>query len=192
LLNTLRWLLALDGAVDASALRDFQAAVRDADACVYRAATSDPGLSGMGTTLTLAYSIGAVLFVAHVGDSRCYLGRAGVLHQLTHDDTVVQALLEKGLVSPSQAADHSLRHVITNVVGGDAQGVSIEVHRVALEAGDVLLLCSDGLTNMLSNERIQAVLDGTPDPEQVCAELIRLANEQGGTDNVTVVAARYG
>jgi len=192
LLNTLRWLLALDGAVDGSALKDFQAAVRDADACVYRAATSDTGLSGMGTTLTLAYSIGAVLFVAHVGDSRCYLGRAGVLHQLTHDDTVIQALLEKGLVSPSQAADHSLRHVITNVVGGDAQGVSIEVHRVALEAGDVLLLCSDGLTNMLSNERIQAVLDSTPDPEQACAELIRLANEQGGTDNVTVVAARYG
>ena len=65
------------------------------------------------------------------------------------------------------------------------------MHRVALEAGDVLLLCSDGLTNMLSNERIQAVLDGAPDPEQACAELIRLANEQGGTDNLTVVAARY-
>jgi protein phosphatase len=191
LLNTLRWLLTLDGGADDSVLHHFQTAVRSADACVFGAGADDPGLRGMGTTLTLAYSIGSVLFVAHVGDSRCYLGRAGALHQLTHDDTLVQALLEKGLVSPSEAAHHSLRHVITNVVGGGAPGVRIEVHRVALEPGDVVLLCTDGLTNMLSNVRIQAVLDATPLPKQACAELIRLANQQGGTDNITVVAARY-
>src|SRR5260221_6968914 len=191
LLNALRWVLALDGSADAHALHDFQSAVRRADACVYAAAASDPGLRGMGTTLTMAYSIESELFVAHVGDSRCYLLRAGGLHQITRDDTVVQELVEKGVVSPSDAAHHSLRHVITNVVGGNAPGVHIEVHRLTVERGDMLLLCTDGLTSMLSDARIKVVLDATPRPDQACMELIRLANEAGGTDNVTAVVARY-
>ncbi len=174
LLNALRWVLALDGSADAHALHDFQSAVRRADACVYAAAASDPGLRGMGTTLTMAYSIESELFVAHVGDSRCYLLRAGGLHQITRDDTVVQELVEKGVVSPSDAAHHSLRHVITNVVGGNAPGVHIEVHRLTVD-----------------DARIKVVLDATPRPEQACMELIRLANEAGGTDNVTAVVARY-
>ena len=191
LLNALRWVLALDGSADASALNDFKAALRDADASVYGAAANDPSLRGMGTTLTLAYGVGSVLFVAHVGDSRCYLLRTGVLHQLTRDDTVVQDLLERGVVSPSDAAGHSLRHMITNVVGGHAPGVRTEVHRLTLEPGDSVLLCTDGLTNMLPTVRIQGVLESGLAPEQACAELIRLANEEGGEDNVTVVVARY-
>ena len=184
-------LLTLDGSADASALNDFKAALRDADASVYGAAANDPSLRGMGTTLTLAYGVGSVLFVAHVGDSRCYLLRTGVLHQLTRDDTVVQDLLERGVVSPSDAAEHSLRHMITNVVGGHAPGVRTEVHRLTLEPGDSVLLCTDGLTNMLPTVRIQGVLESGLAPEQACAELIRLANEEGGEDNVTVVVARY-
>jgi serine/threonine protein phosphatase PrpC len=191
LLHALRWLLALDGSAEASVLNDFKAAIRDADACVYAAAASDPGLRGMGTTLTLAYSVGADLFVAHAGDSRCYRVRAGSLHQLTHDDTLVQELVEKGVVQPADAAHHSLRHMITNVVGGKSPGVHAEVHRLALEPGDQLLLCTDGLTNMLPNDRIQAVIERGLAPKQVCAELIRLANDEGGADNVTVVVARY-
>jgi protein phosphatase len=81
--------------------------------------------------------------------------------------------------------------VITNVVGGEKPGVHIEVHRLTTEPGDVLLLCTDGLTNMLSDTQIQAALDSTSQAEQACVELIRLANEQGGTDNITVIAARY-
>ncbi len=191
LLNALRWVLELDAAEDASALHEFQAAVRRADACVYGAASTDPALRGMGTTLTMAYSVGSDLFVAHVGDSRCYLKRSGELHQLTHDDTFVQELVENGVLSPSEAVHHSLRHMITNVVGGTTPGVRIEVHHLTIQPGDLLLLCTDGLTNMLSDSRIQAVLQAAPDPEQACGELIRLANIGGGTDNVTVAVALY-
>jgi protein phosphatase len=118
LLNTLSWLLAMDGTAEDTALRAFQDTIRNADAYVSRAAEDDPGLQGMGTTLTLAYSLGSVLFVAHVGDSRCYLSHAGALQRLTRDDTLVQDMVESGLLAPSDAARHSLRHVITNVVGG--------------------------------------------------------------------------
>jgi serine/threonine protein phosphatase PrpC len=191
LLNAVRWVLALDGSADASALNDFKAALREADASVYSAAVGDPNLQGMGTTLTLAYTAGSVLFVAHVGDSRCYLLRGGVLHQLTRDHTVVQELLEQGVVDPDDAAGHNLRHMITNVVGGHAPGIKTEVHRLTLEPGDTLLLCTDGLTNTVPADRIQSILAGTAAPEQACAELIRLANEAGGEDNATAIVARY-
>ena len=107
LLNALRWLLALDGSEEASVLRDFKAALRRADACVYAAASNDPGLRGMGTTLTMAYSLDADLFVAHVGDSRCYLLRGGVLLQLTRDDTLVQQMVETGLIRRRRRASTS-------------------------------------------------------------------------------------
>ncbi|HEX7670255.1 MAG TPA: PP2C family serine/threonine-protein phosphatase [Polyangiaceae bacterium] len=191
LLNALRWVLSLDGSPDASALNDFKAALREADASVYSAASGDPSLQGMGTTLTLAYSAGSVLFVAHVGDSRCYLLRGDDLHQLTRDHTVVQELLEQGVVDASAAAGHSLRHMITNVVGGHAPGIKAEVHRLTLEPGDALLLCTDGLTNMVPPEQIKSILASGTLPEQAAAELIRLANEAGGEDNVTAVVARY-
>lgn len=191
LLHALRWLLALDASAEASVLNDFKAAIREADACVYAAAAANPGLRGMGTTLTLAYSAGADLFVAHAGDSRCYLSRGGALHQLTHDDTLVQELVEKGVVQPADAPNHSLRHMITNVVGGKTPGVHAEVHRLTLEPGDQVVLCTDGLTNTLSSDSIEAVIERGLDPKQACAELIRLANDEGGEDNITVVVARY-
>jgi serine/threonine protein phosphatase PrpC len=191
LLNALRWLLALDGSEEMSVLRDFKAALRSADACVYGAASNNPDLRGMGTTLTMAYSLDDELFVAHVGDSRSYLLRGGVLLQLTRDDTLVQQMVEGGLLKPENVADHQLRHVITNVVGGASAGIHVEVHRTHLEAGDVLLLCTDGLTGMLTDERIKAVLQSCPRPPEACAELARLANEQGGEDNITIVVARY-
>jgi serine/threonine protein phosphatase PrpC len=191
LLNALRWLLSLDGSEEMSVLRDFKAALRGADACVYAAAANNPGLRGMGTTLTMAYSLDSDLFVAHVGDSRCYLLRSGVLIQLTRDDTLVQQMVEGGLIPPEKVGDHELRHVITNVVGGPTAGVRVQVHRTHLHAGDVLLLCTDGLTGMLTDERIKGVLQGCPRSQDACVELVRLANEQGGEDNVTVVVARY-
>ena len=191
LLNALRWLLTLHGSEEAEVLRDFKVALRSADACVCAAAANDPGLSGMGTTLTMAYSLGTDLFVAHVGDSRCYLYRGGVLHQLTHDHTLVGELVDKGLVQPQDAGGHPFRHVITNVVGGPKQGLHAEVHRVGLEPGDTLLLCTDGLTGMLPDGQIAAVLQSSATAEAASLELVRLANEQGGKDNVTAVVARY-
>jgi PPM family protein phosphatase len=191
LLNALRWLLGLDGSADTSVLREFKEALQTADACVYAAAAKEPGLRGMGTTLTMAYSRGSDLFVAHVGDSRCYLYRLGVLHRLTHDDTLVNEMVENGLIPPEKAANHTFRHIITNVVGGPRPGVHAEVHRMGLEPGDVLLLCTDGLTGMLTDDRIATTIATMTSPQEACEQLVRIANEQGGEDNVTVVVARY-
>jgi PPM family protein phosphatase len=191
LLNALRWLMALDGSGEASVLHDFKSAVRSADACVYAAAKGAPELRGMGTTLTMAYSLDADLFVAHAGDSRCYLLRGGRLYRLTRDDTLVQQMVEEGLLTEERAAEHEFRHIITNVVGGPTAGVHASVHRMRLERGDVLLLCTDGLTGMLPDDRIAVILQACATPQDACEQLVRLANEQGGTDNVTVIVARY-
>jgi len=191
LLNALHWLLSLDGSEEAAVLRDFKVALRSVDACVCAAAASNPSLAGMGTTLTMAYSLGSDLFVAHVGDSRCYLYRGGALHQLTKDHTLVGELVEKGLIQPEDAGAHPFRHVITNVVGGPKAGLHAEVHRLSLESGDTLLLCTDGLTGMVTDDRITTVLQASSTPKAAAEQLVLLANEQGGKDNVTVVVARY-
>jgi serine/threonine protein phosphatase PrpC len=191
LLKALRWVVALEGAATSEVLRDFQAALRAADMSVYTAATNDPGLRGMGTTMTLAYSFDRDLFVAHVGDSRCYIHRADRLYQITHDHTLIQQAVEAGMIPPEQAHKHSFRHIITNVVGGEAPGVEVEVHRVHLEPGDTILLCTDGLTGMVSDDQIATVLASPASPQQACESLIHLANTAGGEDNVTAVVARY-
>lgn len=191
LLNALRWLLALDGSGDTSVLREFKAALRSADARVCDAAAHDPGLQGMGTTITMAYSVDADLFVAHVGDSRAYLYRGGTLHQLTRDDTLVQQLVDAGHLSPENVEDHQFRHIITNVVGGPKPGIQVAVHRTRLESGDVLLLCTDGLHGMVPDAKIAEVLQTIPTPKDACAELLRQALDAGGDDNITMIVARY-
>jgi PPM family protein phosphatase len=145
----------------------------------------------MGTTLTLAYSLNNLLFVAHVGDSRCYLCRQGILYRLTRDHTLVQDMVRVGSLPAEDADQHRLRHVITNVVGGDSAEVKVEVHKVQLEAEDAVLLCSDGLTNMLADEEIAGILQAEVDPERACRRLVGRANEEGGQDNITVMLARY-
>lgn len=153
-------------------------------------AQAEPGLSGMGTTMTVAYAIGRVLFVSHVGDSRAYLRRGEELRQLTRDHTHVQRLVEDGVITPEEAATHRLRHVLTNVLGGNSTGDGLEIHRIELEHGDQVLLCSDGLTEVVRDEEIAEVLGRGLAPEFVCRTLVDLALERGGPDNVTVVDAQ--
>ena len=145
----------------------------------------------MATTLTVAYSIGADLFVAHVGDSRCYLLRAGKLRQLTRDHRILQDLVSRGLLTPEQAQRHPLRNALTDAIGGTAPGIRADLGHVALELGDALLLCTDGLTEMISDARIRTVLQSSGDPEAACRRLVDLANDAGGLDNVTAVVARF-
>jgi protein phosphatase len=172
-------------------LHKFNEALRRTDAQVCRLASLRPELWGMGTTVTLAYIIRGEAFIAHVGDSRCYLFRDSELHRLTHDHTLVQELISQGTIRPEDAAKHQWRHVITNVVGGTKAGVQPEMHKLHLEAGDLLLLCSDGLNEMLSDEEIAAVLHHDDDPRRLCETLVSQANQRGGKDNVTVVVARF-
>jgi PPM family protein phosphatase len=190
-LHTFKWFFQLRGAEEQNVLREFQAALRQADARVYEESMRHAEFRGMGTTLTLAYCLGAEAFVAHVGDSRCYLSHEGTLHQLTHDHTLVAELVSRGHVPPEKAAGHRLRHVITNVVGGNDPGVRVELHKVPLEAGDQLLVCSDGLSGELSDEQIAAVLASEAEPQAACERLIAQAEAHGGRDNITVIVARF-
>jgi len=172
-------------------LTDFRKALREASARIQAEASDHPELRGMGTTLTLAYSLNNELFVAHAGDSRCYLHRDGGLHRLTKDHTLVAEMVHEGILSANDALHHRWRHVITNFVGKHpAKGdVDVEVHKLPLEPGDTILLCSDGLTEMLSDEDISQILPS--EPEQACRQLMDLANQRGGRDNITAVFARF-
>ena len=123
----------------------------------------------MGSTLTMAFAVDWTLFVAHAGDSRGYLFSGGELRQLTRDHTVVAELVRRGDLSPDDAVGHRFRHVVTNVLGGSQPGVRVDLHKLDLEPGDVLLLCSDGLTEMVKDDRIASVLGEGDDPEAACA-----------------------
>jgi protein phosphatase len=190
-LDTLKWFSQLRGREEDRLLSDFRSALGQANARVLAEAAADPHLRGMGSTLTLAFSLNDELFVAHVGDTRCYLFRRGVLYRLTSDHTLVEEMIRRGLLSAEEAANHRWRHVITNAVGGDEASIKVEVHKLRLEAGDTVLLCSDGLTGMVAEEEIAQVLRDRPDPEPACRLLVDRANEEGGKDNITVVVARF-
>jgi protein phosphatase len=145
----------------------------------------------MGTTMTLAGSVGADLIIAHIGDSRAYLLRAGKLLRLTRDQTLAQALADAGAIRPEQVATHPSRHVLTGAITTQVGDVPVELQRLRLSDGDQLLLCSDGLTEMVSDAAIAGALDRAGSAASACRALVDLALEGGGKDNVTVILARY-
>jgi serine/threonine protein phosphatase PrpC len=151
----------------------------------------DPGLFGMGTTMTLAYSLGPDLFITHIGDSRAYLFREGRLEQLTRDQTLVQEMADMGAISQEEAATHRLRNVLIGVLGGNNSNVPVQVRRTKLTDGDRLLLCTDGLTDLVNHATITDLLARLPSSQEACQALLDEALDRGGKDNVTVVLARY-
>jgi protein phosphatase len=161
------------------------------DAVLRDQADIDPSRAGMGTTMTLALSIGRDLFLAHMGDSRAYVLRSGVLHQLTRDHTLVQGLVELGVIQPEAVGTHRMKHVLTRVLGTKSGHLGAEVQRVLLSDEDQLLICTDGLTDMVSAATITAGLRDSASSEAACRFLVDKALEGGGRDNVTVVVARY-
>jgi serine/threonine protein phosphatase PrpC len=165
--------------------------LRRTDWKVTQKARGDPALAGMGTTFTGAYSVGADLFLAHVGDSRAYLFRAGRLRQLTHDQTVAQALADAGQIAQEDVARHRLSHVLSQAVGTGGGNLTAQTLHVHLEDGDRLLMCSDGLTNMVDDAAIADVLRRTGPPAEACQTLLQSALDHGGKDNVTLILARY-
>jgi protein phosphatase len=154
-------------------------------------ADADPALAGFGTTMTMTVSLGKNLIVVHIGDSRAYLLREGTLHQLTRDHTVVQALVDLGIISRQEVATHRRRHVLMKSLNAQCGRVEPDVHDVLLAGGDCVLLCTDGLTEMVTNARIAEILGGAESAENTCRALVDEALKNGGKDNVTVVVARY-
>jgi len=170
--------------VNESALRE---AMEVAGAEVEAAATADPNLGGMGTTLTLGLVRWPRLHVAHAGDSRAYVLRGGRLWPLTRDHTYAELLAGQGRPVPPDAA-----RVLVNCLGGGSPGVAPEVSTFPLWPGDVSLLCTDGLHSPVADHAITHVLRGARTAEAAARELVAAANDAGGPDNITVVVARFG
>jgi protein phosphatase len=154
-------------------------------------AREDPTLYGMGTTMTLACSHGRELVVAHVGDSRAYLFRHGQLHRLTRDHTIAQEMVNRGLLRPEEADTHPRRHMLTTALASAGAVGPTETHQLTLMDGDQVLLCSDGLTEMVADADVADLLRLPGTSTEVCRALVDRALEAGGKDNVTVVLARY-
>src|SRR5262245_16000491 len=150
-LNTFKWFFDPGGADAQRVLTQFQIALRQAEARLFEESSENPELQGMGTTVTMAYHLNSQLCIVHAGDSRAYMFEEGELRQVTHDHTVAAELVRRGELRPDEISRHRLRHLITNVVGGNEALRFVEAHALQLRAGDRLLLCSDGLTEMMSN-----------------------------------------
>jgi PPM family protein phosphatase len=187
-------LAAIDGrefATPAEAAEALVAAIREANSAILDRAAGDPGLWGMGTTVTAAAVAGdRHLQLAHVGDSRAYLLRDESLEQLTTDHTVVGELVRRGRLTPEQAAIHPERSILTRAVGLDPRVPVDTPDPLELAAGDQVLLCSDGLTEAVGDPQIAELLSADTDGEVACRSLIDAANTAGGPDNITVVLVR--
>jgi PPM family protein phosphatase len=190
-LNTLKWFLHFDKSDEHQLVNELRQGLEIADRAVVDEADANSRLTGMGTTLTMAYSVGLDLYIVHAGDSRAYLLRDGNLEQITTDHTLVQFLVSGGVLSPEAAKTHSRRNIVTNVIGGPNAGVHAEIHKILIQDGDVILLCSDGLNEPVEDGLIAETLNATADPEAAANKLIELALEHGGPDNVTAIVAHY-
>ena len=165
--------------------------VQEVGAMLIEHGRRDDALHGMGTTLTAVRSFGRDLLITHVGDSRAYLLRAGGLHRLTRDHTFAQLLVDTGQLTPGDPTVSRHRHVLTNALGGSTEHVDVDVDLVRLEHGDRVLLCSDGLSDLVDDETISGTLAGSASSNDACAKLVQLALDRGGRDNVTVIVAAY-
>jgi protein phosphatase len=161
-------------------------AVVAANRAVYEKASSEAGLTGMGTTLTAMVAGARSVRIAHVGDSRAYLLRGGELEQITRDQTVVERLVRLGQLAPEEVPGHPKRAMLEKAVGVEPQ-VEPDLYVVDIEPGDRMLLCTDGLTGMVAEQEIAEILDGEEDPNKACEKLVKAALSAGGVDNVTAL-----
>ena len=185
------WIFKVDEEHAREIERRSRTRVQEVGAMLVERGRRDPALRGMGTTLTAARSLGRDLLITHVGDSRAYLLRAGGLHRLTRDHTYAQLLVDTGQLAPGDVADSRHRHVLTNALGGSCEDVQVDTDRLQLEDGDRLLLCSDGLTDLVDDETITSILLEATRSSDACERLVQRALDSGGRDNVTVIVAAY-
>jgi serine/threonine protein phosphatase PrpC len=162
--------------------------IQEANRRIYDRSNADPNASGMGTTMTVALVENGQVAFGHVGDSRAYLIRDGMMEQLTEDHSLVAELMRSGKLSPEEAETHPQRSVITRALGTDPD-VDVDTFTIAAQTGDVFLLCSDGLTTMVSNETILDLVErNRASMDKALRALVGAANKGGGEDNITVVA----
>jgi len=184
---------AVEGAKESSEPAEAQLAsiVREANRRIYDLAVADESRRGMGTTLTLAKLHGDELSLAHVGDSRAYRLRGGELEQLTRDHSLVAELERSGQITPEVAEHHPQRSIITRALGPEPD-VEVDTYTLTGREDDLFLICSDGLTSMISDDEVGSILRSTGPLDAAADELVRAANQSGGKDNITVILFRLG
>jgi len=184
---------AVEGARESGEPAEAQLAeiVRDANRRIYDLAVADESRRGMGTTLTLAKVHGDEVSLAHVGDSRAYRLRDGELSQLTRDHSLVAELERSGQITPEAAEHHPQRSIITRALGPEPD-VEVDTYTLAGRDGDVFLICSDGLTSMISDDEVGSILRSASTLDEAADALVRAANQSGGKDNITVILFRLG
>jgi protein phosphatase len=186
------WIMRLDNEKADRVLKRSEERIRKLSDALMKAAKHDPDLSGMGTTLTLSVSHGSDLLIAHVGDSRCYLLTAGKLVRLTKDQTMAQLLADLGVIREAEVATHRQRNVLLDAISTTAGSkIAVELRHVHLTDGDKLLLSSDGLTDMVTDDDIRAILQADKPAAESCEALVEAALAAGGKDNITVILANY-
>jgi protein phosphatase len=185
------WIFRVDDQHAPELVRRARETVQQIGAAITERGQWNDGLQGMGSTLTAARSLGRDLLIAHVGDSRAYLMRAGRLERLTKDHTYAQRLVDLGALDPREVATSRMRHILTNALGGRDVHVDVDVDLLRLEHGDRLLLCSDGLTDLVDDDTIAGTLAATTSSANACTALVQLALDRGGRDNITVIVTAY-
>ena len=164
--------------------------VTDINANIYNAALNSTAFEGMATTLVIGWFLGGRLWVAHTGDSRLYRYRDSMLEQLTRDHSFSQELLDAGMVTEEEARSLPAKNLVTRALGAGAD-IEPEIHNVDVLAGDIILLCSDGLTEMVGSYEIEGLLSiNEEDMHETARRLVDLANESGGRDNISVIVVR--
>jgi protein phosphatase len=185
-----RWLReASIHATDQEVRRAMDICVDNANRAIFNAANSNPQYAGMGTTLVVAVFRGTRLLVGHVGDSRAYRVRAGRIQQITRDHSLLQEQIDAGLITPEQAAFSANKNLVTRAVGVE-DTVLLETHQHDVQPGDLYLLCSDGLSDMLDDAAIGQLALGHESLDAACTALIEAANDAGGKDNISVILVR--
>ena len=185
-----RWLIeAAAQASDADVRRAMDICADNANRAIFNAAHSNPQYAGMGTTLVVGVFREGRLLIGHVGDSRCYRLRDGKLTQLTRDHSLLQEQIDAGLITKEEAAFSNNKNLVTRAVGVD-ETVPLECQQHALQGGDVVLMCSDGLSDMIDDARISELLQSSIALEACASALIDAANQAGGKDNIAVILAR--
>ena len=169
--------------------RAMEICVDNANRSIFNAANSNPQYSGMGTTLVVGVFQDVRLLLGHIGDSRCYRLRGEEFMQITKDHSLLQEQMDAGLITPEQAATSSNKNLVTRALGVE-DAVLLEVNEHKVEPGDIYLMCSDGLSDMVDDEGIAKILGGDAPLEQKVAELIDAANANGGRDNISVLVAQ--
>jgi serine/threonine protein phosphatase PrpC len=169
----------------------FEAYVQKIHGSLLKRIEEEPSLRGMGTTMTVAYTMGLDAFIGHVGDSRVYRFHDGEIQQLTRDQTLAQRLIDQGVFSPESAEARQFRHILLNCLGAGQESVVVDVGHIRLAYGDCLLLCTDGLSDLIGDEQIAETLKSNPVPSDAATALVDLALDKGGHDNITVLVAKY-